>query len=259
MPTLSPIVIKYGGNAMTEPLLRRRVAADIAKLREPHAPIVVHGGGPFIGEALAEAQIASTFVRGLRVTDDLSLPVIERVLTQLGKVLAQEIGGAVGLTGRDAELLIAEPLDTALGHVGKVVRVNQEVLRQLLDLPLTPVIACIARTKDSNVLPNSLNVNADSVAGAVAGAFGAPVVFLSNIPGVLDQPEDPESLLDELSKQEVQTRIADGRITGGMIPKVEAALGALEQGASFAVIADGRIPGTLRRTLAGEAGTRVVT
>ncbi len=258
MPTLSPIVIKYGGNAMTEPLLRRRVAADIAKLRETRAPIVVHGGGPFIGEALAEAKIASAFVRGLRVTDDLSLPVIESVLTQLGKVLAQEIGGAVGLTGRDAELLIAEPLDAALGHVGKVVRVNQEVLRQLLDLPLTPVVACIARTKDANVLPDSLNVNADSVAGAVAGAFGAPVVFLSNIPGVLDQPENPESLLSELSRREVRARIVDGRITGGMIPKVEAALEALEQGASFAVIADGRVPGTLGRALAGEAGTRVV-
>ena len=155
--------------------------------------------------------------------------------------------------------MIAEPLDATLGHVGKVVEVNQEVLRQLLDLPLTPVVACIAQTRGSGVLPDSLNINADSVAGAVGGAFGAPVVFLSNIPGVLDQPEDPDSLLDELSRKEVQARIADGRIAGGMIPKVEAALGALEQGASFAVIADGRVPGTLRRALAGEAGTRVVT
>ena len=265
MPSLSPIVIKYGGNAMTEPALRKRVAADIAKLRETRAPVVVHGGGPFIGEALAKAHIVSTFVRGLRVTDDLSLPVIESVLTQLGKVLAQEIGGAVGLTGRDAGLLVAEPLDTpsdvALGHVGRVVEVNEEVLRRLLALPLTPVIACVAQTRGSGVLPavlpDILNVNADSVAGAVAGALCAPVVFLSNIPGVLDRPEDPESLLGELSKREVETRIADGRIAGGMIPKVEAALEALDKGARFAVIADGRVPGTLERALAGEAGTRV--
>ena len=257
MPSLSPIVIKYGGNAMTEPALRRRVAADIAELRETRAPVVVHGGGPFIGEALAKAHIASTFVRGLRVTDDLSLPVIESTVTQLGKVLAQEIGGAVGLTGRDAGLLVAEPLDApsdlVLGHVGKVVSVNEEVLRQLLTLTLTPVIACIAQTRDRDVL----NVNADSVAGAVAGALSAPVIFLSNIPGVLDRPEDPESLLSELPEREVRARLADGRIAGGMIPKVEAALEALGEGARFAVIADGRVPGTLERALAGEAGTRV--
>ncbi len=257
--TGSPIVIKYGGNAMTDVALRRRVAAEIALLRETYAPIVVHGGGPFIGEALLNANIPSAFVRGLRVTDDASLLVIESVLTRLGKVLAQEVGGAVGLTGRDVGLLIAEPLDipsnTVLGHVGRVVEVNREVLRQLLALPLTPVIACIAGVRDK---PEVLNVNADSVAGAVAGALAAPVVFLSNIPGVLDRPEDPESLLNELSKQEVDARIRDGRIAGGMIPKVEAALDALDKGARFAVIADGRVPGTLERALTGEAGTRVV-
>ena len=260
----SPIVIKYGGNAMTEPALRAQVAADIAKLREVYAPIVVHGGGPFIGEALATAKLTSTFVRGLRVTDDASLPVIESVLTQLGKVLAQEVGNAVGLTGRDAGLLTAEPLDTppntVLGYVGKIVGVNKEVLGQLLALPLTPVIACIAQTNSTQTRGQRgvLNVNADSVAGAVAGAFGAPVIFLSNIPGVLDDPENSESLIPELSEREVKARIADGRIAGGMIPKVEAALEALHKGASFAAIADGREPETLRRVLAGEVGTRVV-
>ena len=251
---LDLIVIKYGGNAMTEPLLRQRVAAEIAKLREVAAPIVVHGGGPFIGEALTKANIISAFVRGLRVTDDASLPVIESVLTQLGKVLAQEVGGAVGLTGRDAGLLIAEPLDAALGHVGAIVGVNREVLTHLLALPLTPVVACIAQQRGGRGV---LNVNADSVAGAVAGAFGAPVIFLSNIPGVLDNPQVSESLIPELSEREIMSRIADGRIAGGMIPKVEAALKAVQMGASFAVIADGRRPETLAHVLAGQAGTRV--
>ena len=241
---------------MTEPPLRRRVAADIARLRETAAPVVVHGGGPFIADALAKAQLKSAFVRGLRVTDDASLPVIEGALTQLGKILAQEIGGAVGLTGRDAALLVAEPLDAALGHVGEVTGVNREVLLKLLGVPLTPVIACVASRQGRT---DMLNVNADSVAGAVAGALLAPVIFLSNIPGVLDEPQDPGSLLSQLSAEEIEARIADGRIAGGMIPKVEAALSALRAGASFAVIADGRAPGTLPRALEGSVGTRVFT
>lgn len=247
----TPVVIKYGGNAMTDPALRRRMAHAIAEV--PGA-VVVHGGGPFIGAALAEAGIESRFVRGLRVTSAEGLPVIEQTLTQLGKTLASEMGRAVGLTGRDAGLLVGERLDEDLGFVGRVVRVNTELINGLLGLGFGPVVACLA--VDSR--GGALNVNADDVASAVAGALSAPVVFLSNIPGVLDNPADPDSLLTELSENDIRARVADGRITGGMIPKVEGALAALSAGAAFAVIADGREPEALAATLAGEYGTRVV-
>lgn len=247
----APIVIKYGGNAMTEPHLRSAMARAISRVP---GVVVVHGGGPFIAEALLAAGVTSHFVRGLRVTSAESLAIIERTLTQLGKVLAQEIGRAVGLTGRDSGLLIAEPLGPELGFVGKVGSVNRELLTGLLGLGFTPVVASLAAAGDGGVL----NVNADNAASAVAGALEAPVVFLSSIPGVLDDPLNPESLLTILSETEIGSRIKDGRIAGGMIPKVEAALEALEAGATFAVIADGRDPGGLEATLAGERGTRIV-
>jgi len=235
---------------MTDPGVRREVASRIAAVR---GAVVVHGGGPFIARALQEAGMESRFVRGLRVTPPESLPVVERTLTQLGKVLAQEIGGALGLTGRDSSLLVAEPLPE-LGAVGRVVGVNGVLLAQLLELHLVPVIACLAETGDKRGV---LNVNADSAAGAVAGALSAPVVFLSDVPGVLDHPHDPHSLLRRLTEGDVRVRIGDGRIAGGMIPKVEAALEALAAGAPFAVIADGRAPEDLPAAFAGKAGTRV--
>lgn len=250
-----PIVIKYGGHAMVSEAARRDLAAQIRLLAEKGlAPVVVHGGGPFIDAALARAHIASRFVRGLRVTDADSLPIIEQVLSRLSKVLAQDIGAAVGLSGRDAHLLTAEPVPE-LGLVGQVSAVNAELLYTLLAARLTPVIACIAANAAGDGV---LNVNADSVAGAVAGALGAPVVFLTDVAGVLDDPAKPESLLPQLSESEARARIADGRIGGGMIPKVEAALLALAQGARFAVIADGRRPEQLAQAVAGAVGTRLV-
>ncbi|ADI13590.1 acetylglutamate kinase [Truepera radiovictrix] len=247
-----PTVIKYGGSAMTDPEVRRQMAQRLAALPET---VVVHGGGPFIAQALRDAGLKSHFVRGLRVTDAPSLAVIERTLTRLSKVLAQEIGDAVGLQGRDARLLVAEPLGAELGFVGEVVEVNRALLTGLLGLGLTPVVACLAATPDRRGV---LNVNADSAAGAVAGALAAPVVFLSDVPGVLEDPAVPESRLATLSARDIAARIADGRIAGGMIPKVEAALGALRAGAPVAIIADGRVPEQLEASLRGEVGTRVV-
>lgn len=247
----APIVIKYGGNAMTDPALRARMARAVAAV--PGA-VVVHGGGPFIGEALAQAGLESRFVRGLRVTSAESLPVIEGTLTQLGKALAFEMGRGVGLTGRDAGLLVGERFDEALGFVGRITQVNTGLVTGLLGLNVVPVIACLA----VDARGGALNVNADDVASAVAGALAAGVVFLSNIPGVLDDPADPDSLLTELDERAIRTRIADGRVAGGMIPKLEGALAALAAGAAFAVVADGREPDALAATLSGRRGTRVV-
>ena len=257
------LVVKYGGSAMTEPNVRREVASALRALAQKgEEPVVVHGGGPFIAEALKKAGLESSFVRGLRVTTAESLPVVEAALTGLGKVLAQEIGEhtsfAVGLTGRDSSLLVARPLDPALGFVGEMVRVNRTFLEALLSVNITPVIACLAEKEGGGgVEKGVLNVNADSVAGAVAGALGAPVVFLTDVPGVLNDARDPASLLPELSAADIEERIRDGRIAGGMIPKVEAALEALARGAAFAVIADGRRGAGLERALSGDAGTRV--
>ncbi len=246
------VVIKYGGNAMTDPAERREVAAAIRQSAHAgHAPVVVHGGGPFIARALEESGIEHRFVRGLRVTTPEAMPVVERALTMLGKELAQEIGGALGLTGRDAGLLLAETFDAELGRVGRITFVNGRLLEGLTAQRLIPVIASLAL--DAQGEP--LNVNADTVAGAVAATLDAPVLFLTNVSGVLADPTNPASLILRLSASEAVQRISDGRIAGGMIPKVEAALAALEGGAPAAVIADGRSRSSFQEALRGQAGT----
>ncbi len=247
-------VIKYGGNAMTDDRDRARVLADVRTLRAADGrTVLVHGGGPYIEQALNEAGVESRFVRGLRVTTPEALGPVERALTMLGKRLAAELGDAVGLTGRDAQLLVAERVDPDLGEVGRIVRVRRDLLEALVAHRLTPVVACLALDADGA----PLNVNADDVAGAVSASLGAPCIFLTNVAGVLDDPADPESRLARLTRADAVARIADGRIAGGMIPKVEAALAALERGAPAAIIADGRVAGELPRVQAGDAGTRL--
>ena len=250
------LVIKYGGNAMTDLSARRAVAREIGALaRDNLQPVVVHGGGPVIKAALDAVGLEHRFVRGLRVTSAESLPYVEQALTLLNKQLAQDIGDAVGLTGRDAHVLRAQTFDDTLGFVGRMTGVNVRVLEALLAAHITPVLACLA---ENEIGDSVLNVNADEVAGAVAGALKAPAVFLTDVAGVLDDPGDPNSLLTALTKSEAEARIEDGRISGGMIPKVEAALAALGQGATYAVIADGRVPERLRQALEGKTGTRLV-
>src|SRR5690606_24079264 len=248
------MVIKYGGNAMTDTETRRAVAASIGTMADSaRPPVVVHGGGPFISEALDGAGLEHQFIRGLRVTSPQAMSVIEQVLTVLGKRLAHEIGPAVALTGRDAGLLHARIADPDLGLAGHMQHVEPRVIEVLRGSGLVPVIACVASDGAGGVLI----VNADEVAGAIAAALGEGVCFLTNVPGVLEDPADPASLVHELSRADIERRIGDGRIGGGMIPKVEAALSALALGAPYAVIADGRDPAGVARALAG-GGTRVV-
>jgi acetylglutamate kinase len=248
-------VIKYGGNAMTDASERAQFLSDVRALRAAGgAPVLVHGGGPFIAEALAQAGIESRFENGLRVTSKDAVAVVERVLTLLGKSLAGELGDAVGLTGRDARLLHAERFNPVLGEVGRMQSVRADLLRKLLEAGVTPVVGCLAL----DAAGEPLNVNADEVAGAVAAALAAPCVFLTNVPGVLDNPGDPATILRSLSRADVNARMADGRISGGMIPKVQGALEALAQGAPAAVIADGRVPGVLAGVMAGTLGTQVL-
>ncbi len=247
------IVIKYGGNAMTDSETRLGMAKAIYNIKD-QSPIIVHGGGPFIQEALDKSGLEHRFIKGLRVTTAESLPVIEQVLTMLGKSLAQEIGDALALTGRDACLVQGKIKTPELGFVGTVSSVNTKVLRALLEARVIPVLACIAANETNTGV---LNVNADEVAGAIAAAMGLGAVFLTNVSGVLDDPKDPSSLQTELSRAQIEARIQDGRISGGMIPKVQSALDALDQGATYAIIADGRYPELLAPAIAGKAGTRV--
>ena len=248
------LVVKYGGNAMKSLELRRAVALELAGLKASRPVVVVHGGGPVIEKDLARVGIESHFLRGLRVTTPEALEVIEGALTKLSKELAQEIAGnagrAIGLTGRDSRLLEAVPLPE-FGRVGRVERVNTVLIRDLLAAGITPVIGCIA----VDALGGALNVNADWAAGAVAGALKSSIVFLTDVPGVMRDFHDPSTLAANLSASETRAWIADGLISGGMIPKVEAALYALERGSPRATIASGMNPGVLERAVQALAGT----
>lgn len=248
------MIVKYGGNAMKSLDLRRAVARELAALRGETPVVVVHGGGPVIERELAARGLESEFVGGLRVTTPQAMDVVEMALGRLGKQLAQDLGAAVGLTGRDCALLRAEVLDPRLGRVGRVTGVNAALLRTLLGAGLTPVVGCVAVGEDGE----ALNVNADTAAGAVAGALGEGVVFLTDVDGVYRAYPDPGSRAAQLTRAEVEEGTGAGWIAGGMIPKVRAALDALDRGAPFATIASGMTAGVLAQAARGEAGTRIV-
>ncbi len=251
---MNELVIKYGGNAMKSMELRQAIAKEIAALKTSKRVVVVHGGGPVIEAQLAQLGIPSQFLRGLRVTSPEAMAVIERAITTLSKELSQEIGQAIGLTGRDDKLMLAEVLSQEYGRVGEVKTVNQKLLLALLDAGYTPVLGCIATEETGE----ALNINADWAAGAVAGALAAPIVFLTDVPGVLRDPKDTSTLIAKLNRQETQDLIASGVISGGMIPKVESAINALAKGAPRAVIASGMQAGVLERAAQFEAGTTLV-
>jgi len=248
------MIVKYGGNAMKSPELRRAVARELAALGREQPLVVVHGGGPVIERELALRGIKSEFVRGLRVTTPAAMQIVMMALGLLNKELSWEIGGALGLLGHDSRLLVAEPLGGELGRVGKIVSVNAELLRTLIDVNLIPVVGCVAADEHGE----ALNVNADTAAGAVAGALGEGVIFLTDVDGVYRRFPDPASRLEQLSRAEAEAGMQEGWIAGGMLPKVRAALDALARGASYATIASGMQAGVLRQAAAGEAGTRIV-
>jgi acetylglutamate kinase len=232
-------------------------------LKTSRQVVVVHGGGPVIEKDLARLGIESHFLRGLRVTTPEALEVIEGALTKLSKELSQEIAGltsqhggrAIGLTGRDSRLLEAVQLEPEFGRVGRVERVNTDLIRDLLAAGITPVIGCIAVEMTGTMAGAPLNVNADWAAGAVAGALGSSIVFLTDVPGVMRDFHDPSTLAANLSAAQTRDWIRKGIISGGMIPKVEAALYALERGSPSATIASGMNPGVLERAIQGLAGT----
>ncbi len=241
------IVVKFGGNAMGEQAYAEAFAADMMLLRQVGAmPVVVHGGGPQIGAMLKKLEIESSFVNGLRVTDEATISVVEMVLSgAVNKALVGAIiaagGNAVGLSGKDGGLLRAKKLDTSsanasgdLGFVGTPEAVDPKVLYALLDAGMIPVIAPIG-LGDGGL---TYNINADTAAGALASAISARrLLMLTDVSGVKDKEGNH---IPKLSVADAKALIADGTVQGGMIPKVETCIEAVENGAEAAVILDGR-------------------
>ncbi len=248
----SVVVIKYGGHAMDDPRLQAPFASSLKDLKDQGTNLVlVHGGGPQINSLLNRLQIKSNFEQGLRVTCPATMEAVEMVLCgQVNKAvvsLLQQAGAlAVGICGQDARLFEARVLKPELGLVGEVSKVNANIVKVLLEGGYIPVIAPVAAHKDSNE-HRALNINADTAAGALAGALQADYfVLVSDVPGVLDAQGN---LLPRLTKAEIETLKQENVISGGMIPKVDACLHALEVGCKKALILDGRAESSLQRYL----------
>jgi acetylglutamate kinase len=251
------IVVKFGGNAMSDSVAED-FAQDIVLMKQTGMePVVVHGGGPQIGAMLKKLAIPSNFIDGLRVTDKAAMDVVEMVLTgTINKQIVSGInaagGHAVGLSGKDANLVVARKLERMkidpqtleskpidLGYVGEPEKINPGVLHTFIKSNLIPVIAPVGVGRHGE----TFNINADTVAGAVAGSMQAErLVLLTDVEGVFDQEG---KLIPHLTLGEARTLIADGTISGGMIPKIETAIEAVESGVKAAVILDGRIPHVL--------------
>ena len=238
------VVIKYGGNAMVDPALAAAFAADIVLLRAVGLrPVVVHGGGPQIGELLTRLGIESEFRDGLRVTDADTLDVARMVL--VGKVNRDIVGAinthgplAVGLSGEDAGLITSVARDPELGYVGDVESVNPSILHRLLAEDLIPVVSTIGGSAEGQ----AYNINADTVAGALAVALEAEkVIYLTDVPGLLAEVDDPRSLIGSATVAELRAKVETGVLSGGMIPKIDAAMSAVERGVPSAHLVDGRV------------------
>jgi acetylglutamate kinase len=249
------VVVKYGGHAMGEEDMARSFARDIVLLEQTAInPVVVHGGGPQIGEMLKRLGIKSEFAGGLRITDAATIEIVEMVLagsinSQLVGFINAAGGKAVGLTGKDGNMVLARKLNRTvidpgsniekvvdLGFVGEPDKIDTTVLAQILGRELIPVLAPLAASAQGG----TYNVNADTFAGAIAGALKAKrLLLLTDVPGVLDKSN---KLIKQLSPDDARELIADGTIAGGMIPKVETCIYALEAGVEGVVILDGKVP-----------------
>lgn len=247
-------VIKYGGHAMGDPALARQFAEDITLLKQVGInPVVVHGGGPQIGEMLKKLSIETEFIDGLRVTCKATVDIAEMVLCgSICKSIVADInaagGRAIGLSGKDSSLVTATKMERTkpdpdsniekvidLGFVGEPTHVDPTILRQSIENGIIPVISPIAVGEDGH----TYNINADTMAGAIAGALGARRFFLlTDVPGVLSKDGD---MLTELDHEDIDALVKDGTITGGMMPKVETCIRAVEAGVNGAVILDGRV------------------
>jgi acetylglutamate kinase len=264
------VVVKFGGNAMVDQALADAFAKDIVYLKQSGVnPVVVHGGGPQIGSMLKRLDIKSEFVHGLRVTDKPAVEVVEMVLAgAINKGIVSAInrqgGKAVGICGKDANLLIAKrvtempdpetnvvkPVD--IGYVGDPVKVNPEIVEVISRSDLIPVVAPVAVSAEGE----TLNVNADTFASALAAALKAKrLLLLTDVAGVLDKDK---TLIEDLTVEEARALMRNGTITGGMIPKVEGCIEVVEAGVDAVVIIDGRVPHCVLLELFTEHGVGTI-
>lgn len=240
------VVIKYGGSAMLDPNINETIVQDIVMLKLVGLkPIIVHGGGPEINSMLKRLDIKSEFINGLRVTTKETMEVVEMVLAgkvnkQIVEMISKQGGCPVGITGKDGKMIRAKKIEKEgadLGFVGDIVKVNTRLLKSLIDNSFIPIIAPIGSDDEGN----TYNINADYAAVAIAAAMNAEkLVFLTDVEGVLKDKDDPTSLISFLSDKEAKQYIEDGVIAGGMIPKVECCMQAIEKGVSMVHILDGR-------------------
>ena len=257
------VVVKYGGNAMTNEKLKQAVMSDIVLLSLCGIKIVlVHGGGPEINAMLNKIGKESKFVNGLRYTDQETIDIVQMVLCgkvnkDLVDLLYSHKGEAVGLCGLDDHMIEAEQLDPELGLVGEITKVNPKIINDVLDKGYIPVISTVAAGKDGTVY----NINADTAAAYIAGALGAErLITMTDILGVMMDPKDPESVIPVIDLKDAQQLFDSGVITGGMIPKVQCCIDAIHFGVHKVTVLDGRVPhAVLMELLTDEgAGTMVV-
>ena len=255
------VVIKYGGSAMEDPAIRRLAAEDVVLMKYVGIkPVIVHGGGPHITEMLGRLSIESKFHGGLRVTDSETAQVVEMVLAgtvnkDIVTLINQAGGNAVGLSGKDGNLLHAKKIELEdgvdIGNVGEIVSVHSKVINVMCDADMIPVIAPIATDRDGR----TWNVNADTAAGEIAAALCAEkLIFLTDTPGLLREVDDESSLIRQVRFKEVQELTQRGVIAGGMIPKINACHKALDYGVQKTHIIDGRVPHALLVEIFTQAG-----
>ncbi|MBM7069961.1 acetylglutamate kinase [Actibacterium sp. 188UL27-1] len=236
------VVIKFGGNAMGNDAAMSDFARDIVLMSQVGIrPVIVHGGGPMINGMLDRLNLDSTFVKGKRVTDAATIEVVEMVLSgrvnkRIVQAINQEGGRAVGLSGKDANMIVCDPADPALGFVGDPVKVTPDVLHQMHGAGIIPVVAPIGTGREGE----TFNINGDTAAGAIAAALKADrLLLLTDVAGVKNADGQ---VVTELTPEHVEHLTAEGVIAGGMIPKTETALSAIQNGVRAVVILDGRAP-----------------
>lgn len=255
------VIVKYGGNAMISPVLKEQVMEDIVLLSRVGLRVVlVHGGGPELSELMVKVGKQPTFINGLRVTDRETIDLAEMVLA--GKInkglvnLIQSKGGkAVGLSGMDARLIEAKIRDPKYGYVGEITKINTRLIDTLLEEGYIPVVSTLGCDEQGN----TYNINGDTAAGKIASTLHAErLIMMSDIPGVLKDREDPDTLIQELTLEEAEA-LNEDVISGGMIPKIRCCVDAVKEGVNAVVIMDGRIPhALLMEILTGEgAGTMI--
>lgn len=239
------VVVKYGGNAMISEELKMQVMEDIVLLWLIGVkPVLVHGGGPEISEMLKKVGKESKFVDGLRVTDKETAEIVQMVLAgkinkQLVNLLGEFGGNAVGISGIDGHLIEAKVKDERLGFVGEITNVNVQPILDLIEKQYIPVVSTVGCDSEGNVY----NINADTAASYIAGAMHAErLITMTDIPGILRDVNDPDSIIKRVNTEEARELFREGVITGGMIPKVECCIEAIEKGVRRVTILDGRVP-----------------